>query len=163
MDSIEWPLLSADFVLYTDACMEGMGFWCPALGMGFQCPTSSAAAPIPVYIFYWEALAVLASFDWLLNYLSHIPKRVVIHWDNTNSVNLFSSFRVSSTYNPILITLVDLLESYGSQLQVVHIPGANNSVADALSRFHNDIALSIVPDLIIGPFEPPRLSLGADR
>lgn len=163
MDSVEWPLTTADFVLYTDACMDGMGFWCPSLQVGFQCPTSAAIAPPPpVYIFYWEALTVLAAFSWLLSHLSHIPRRVVIHCDNTNSVNLFSSFRASSTYNPILITLVDLLEGHGTQLQVVHIPGADNSVADALSRFRNDIALSLAPGLTIGPFQPPLLSLGAD-
>lgn len=136
------------------------GLLVPGPWSGFPVPHKCRCSP--VYIFYWEALTVLASLIWLVSHLSHTPRRVVIHCDNTNSVDLYSSFRASSTYNPLLITLVDILEAHGTQLQVVHIPGTGNRVADALSRFRNDIALFFFPNLSISSFQPPHLSLGAE-
>ncbi|PPQ83139.1 LOW QUALITY PROTEIN: hypothetical protein CVT26_008293 [Gymnopilus dilepis] len=75
----------------------------------------------------------------------------------TPTLLMFSSFRASSFYNPILITTLDLLLSCDMQLQVVHIPGSQNTVADALSRFHNSLALHYCPSLFISTFEPPLL------
>ena len=80
---------------------------------------------------------------------------------NTNCVDMFSSLRASSIYNPILITFVNLLLFYDTQVQITHIPGNQNTVADALSRFANHSARWYQPNLLISPFQPPRLSLGA--
>lgn len=113
-------------------------------------------------IFYWEVLAVLSAFHWLLGTCLSAPQHVVIYCDNTNCVDMFSSLRASALYNPILITLVDLILFFDTQLQVVHILGAKNTIADALSRFNNDSAALLHPGLFISPFLPPHLSLGAD-
>ena len=48
----------ADFVIYCDACPEGMGFWYPVSKDGYYAPT-----PVNVpsdIIFYFEALCVLS-------------------------------------------------------------------------------------------------------
>jgi hypothetical protein len=44
--------------------------------------------------------------------------------------------------------------------RVLHIRGVDNIIADALSRFKNDLAVSLCPGLIIQPFQPPRDALG---
>ena len=44
---------------------------------------------------------------------------------------------------------------------VLHVPGVDNAVADALSRFNNSLALRLVPGLSLGLFETPRELLGA--
>ena len=59
------------------------------------------------------------------------------------------------------MSVVDVLITCGIDLCVVHLAGGNNSVADALSRFQNDNAHTLVPGLSILPFTPPRDTLGA--
>ena len=56
---------------------------------------------------------------------------------------------------------VDILISSGIDLRVLHLAGENNNVADALSRFQNDTACALVPNLSILPFTPPRDAMGA--
>lgn len=58
---------------------------------------------------------------------------------------------------------MNVLLELNVDLCVYHVPGAEHSVADALSRFHNDQALQLVPDLIIDTFTPPRDALGAAK
>jgi hypothetical protein len=59
------------------------------------------------------------------------------------------------------MSTVDVLITRGIDLRVVHLAGENNNVADALSRFQNDNACSLVPGLSILPFTPPQDTLGA--
>jgi hypothetical protein len=47
------------------------------------------------------------------------------------------------------------------EVRVVHVPGVDNVVADALSRFNNAYVLRLVPDLVILTFQPPLGMLGA--
>ena len=44
--------------------------------------------------------------------------------------------------------------------RVLHVRGVDNPVADAISRFKNDLAVSLCPGLVIRSFEPPRDALG---
>jgi hypothetical protein len=44
--------------------------------------------------------------------------------------------------------------------RVLHVPGVDNTIADALSRFNNTLALRLVPGLKLGLFETPRELLG---
>jgi len=46
---------------------------------------------------------------------------------------------------------------------VEHIPGQQNVIADALSRFHNELVKDLVPTAQIFDFEPPRDALGAAK
>jgi len=47
-------------------------------------------------------------------------------------------------------------------LRVFHIAGADNTVADAISRGLFDMALSLHPGLILRTFQPPPSVSGAD-
>jgi hypothetical protein len=58
---------------------------------------------------------------------------------------------------------MDVLLRYGVDLRVEHIPGADNVIADALSRFQNERVLTLVPNVHILTFEPPRDTLGASE
>jgi hypothetical protein len=74
---------------------------------------------------------------------------------------MFNTLRAQPLYNPLLITAVDLLLDHGVDLCIFHIPGQDNIVADALSRFHFDMVALYAPSLQIFKFQPPRLKLGA--
>ncbi|KAF8957956.1 hypothetical protein BDZ97DRAFT_1636905, partial [Flammula alnicola] len=157
MESVDWPLHFVDHVLYTDACLFGMGFWSPALARGFQYDIQLTETKT---IFFWEAYAVLSALHWAVRFIQPRPTRILICTDNMNTVSMFHSLWVTPAYNPILITAVDLLMHYNVQLHVCHIPGNQNVVADALSRFQNHVARAGCPRIAILPFQPPRLSLG---
>ncbi|KAJ7772338.1 hypothetical protein B0H16DRAFT_1714534 [Mycena metata] len=51
-----------------------------------------------------------------------------------------SSLRAKPAYNEILKSSVDVLIANNFQLRVFLIPGKKNVVADALSRWRNDVA-----------------------
>jgi len=76
--------------------------------------------------------------------------RFSIYTDNLNTVNLFSSLSALPSYNVLLHEAVD-----GSHdLRVLHVPGIDNSVANALSQADFDCALTLEPELTIHHFEP---------
>ncbi len=97
-------------------CLDGMGFWIPKIACGFVCPTPDLPDG-DEFIFFFEALCVCAAIHWVADTLSpELRKRVTIFTDNTNTVNIFSSLKVSPTYNPILKSAVDVLISHGIDL-----------------------------------------------
>ncbi|KAF8812582.1 hypothetical protein BYT27DRAFT_7252098 [Phlegmacium glaucopus] len=70
LKSTSWSPADADYVVYCDACPEGMGFWYPDNKTGFYAPT-----PVNVpceYIFYFESLCVLSALD-------NVQSRAVAH------------------------------------------------------------------------------------
>ncbi|KIY43016.1 hypothetical protein FISHEDRAFT_78924 [Fistulina hepatica ATCC 64428] len=161
--SRHWNTKSADLVVFTDACKSGMSLYFPSTESGFQCRTDDVSLPRGIsrdHIFYFEALAVVSAIVKALS-VRVPPRRLLVWTDNTNTVDMFNSFHALPPYNPLLITVVDLLLSTKCQLRVLHVPGAQNKIADALSRFQNDLASQISLDLKIYPFIPPRLSSGA--
>ena len=64
--SISWTPSLADFVIYCDACPEGLGFWYPFSKEGYYAPTP-IDAPTNA-IFYFETLAILSA-------LTHVRSR----------------------------------------------------------------------------------------
>ena len=160
LDSIDWSPLDAEYTLLTDACLFGMAFWSLRHRLGFQASIGSQSSH---GIFFWEAYAVVSAFHWILHAIHPPPSRVVIYTDNTNTVDLFHTLRASPKLNPLAITTADLMMRFGCQLQVLHIAGDQNGVADSLSRFNNALAQAYVPTLQIQTFTPPHLSLGAEE
>ena len=57
--SLTWSPASADFVIYCDACPEGMGYWYSVSKDGYYAPTP-VNAPTNA-IFYFETLSVLSA------------------------------------------------------------------------------------------------------
>lgn len=156
--SREWGPESADFVLYTDACPMGLGFWSPALLQGFQYLTIEGQQ---AGIFFLEALAVLSALYWTLKHSGSSPQRILIYTDNTNTVDMFNTLRADAVHNPILLTAIDLLTLHDAELRVHHISGHDNIVANALSRWDNATAVLHAPGIAISSFIPPRLTMGA--
>ena len=73
---------------------------------------------------------------------------------------MFNSLRASDPYNRILILAMNVVLDHDIDFRVLHIRGVDNPVADAISRFKNDLAVSLCPGLVIQSFEPPRDVLG---
>ncbi|KAJ7636294.1 hypothetical protein FB45DRAFT_705125, partial [Roridomyces roridus] len=130
-----------------------MGFFIPALGLAFQSALPSDVDP-ELKIFFFEALCVCSAIHYAGK---HLPagSRVTVHTDSSNTVDIFGSLRALPAYNEILKSSVDVLIGGDLELRVLHVPGAQNSVADAISRWDNDRAVSLVPGLLIHPFSPP--------
>ena len=152
LKSITWDPTLADFTIFCDACPEGMGFWYPVSKEGYYAPT-----PINVpsnVIFYFESLCVLSA-------LTHVEGRapqgskIVIYTDNLNTVDIFHSYRCLPQYNHLLKSAVDITTKHDFNLRVLHVPGVDNVVADALSRVKFSIALEHEPHLRFFNFHPP--------
>jgi hypothetical protein len=134
-----------------------MAYWFPELNLGFQChiPTRDDTH----HIFYFEALTVTCA---ILN-KCHNLLRLVIYSDNQNTVDIWHSLKAITPYNHLLILGIDELIDSKIDARVLHVPGVENAVADALSRFNNEAALKLVPKLQIFNFQPPQGTLGATK
>ena len=143
-------------VCYTDACLTGMAYYYPELALGYQyhIPEEDQGGTILLY----EAATVTAS---ILHRLSRPRPRLTVHTDSRNTVDIWDSLKATQDYNKLLRTAIDSMLSDSLDVRVLHVPGSENLVADALSRGNNTYAWHLVPGLIIHPFKPPRDLLGA--
>ena len=158
--SSNWDVSSADLTVYCDACPEGLGFWYPSTHLGFYAPTPPN--PLASAIFYFEALCVLCALSDAARHIEN-GARLLIYTDNLNSMHIFNSLSCLPSYNHLLRRAVDVLLSHNIDLCVLHVPGVDNGVADALSRCHFSSALYLDPDFKISLFQPPRWTLGAAK
>ena len=162
IQQIRWDASSADFTFYCDACLEGMGFWEPDKCVGFYSPVPRDLTE--EQIFYFEALCVLSAIHHLID--TQAPpqsSRLLIYTDNDNTVAIFNTLRCLPHYNDILIDAADTLICHNLNLRVLHVPGELNFVADAISRNNFALAEQHVPGIVISPFLPPQLPLGAAK
>jgi len=128
-----------------------MGFWYPHLQIAFIAPTP--AHWNPNLIFYFEALCVLCAL-WDIHQHSPCGSRLVIYTDNYNTVNIFNTLRCLPEYNHLLKASVDILIDGDHSLWVLHVPGTENDVVDALSHSQFSRALQLKPNLCISSFDP---------
>ena len=151
--SVHWGVNESTVTIFCDACPEGMGFWYPEFSVGYYSPTPWHEQPD--LIFYFEALCVhSALFDAHCRTTTRGSGRFIIYTDNSNTVDISSSLRALPPYNHLLKTAVDILGLGDNDMRVLHVPGVDNAVADALSRADFRRAIDLVPDLKILPFEP---------
>ena len=133
-------------VAKTDACPRGIAFWYPQTGEGFTAPTPHEN--LSSQIVFYEALAVLSALDHA--HQRHPPKsKVVIFTDNFATVTMFSSLRALPEFNCIFKQAADILLKSQINLQVLHIAGDRNDVADALSQGEFVWTLKLQPGLTI--------------
>jgi hypothetical protein len=165
LKSLDWDPDTADVIAYCDASLSGLGFWFPGLSAGFWSPIPED--PPQDTIFYFEALSVLSAIIHSTS-LGFPINKLVVYTDNLNTVQIFNSLSALPAYNEILKSAVDhLLSDLDNpiQLQVLHVPGDLNTVADALSRGQLHTVVDNVPNIVIHPFTPPRIrrESGASR
>jgi hypothetical protein len=158
MESMLWDPTEADVTLHTDACLQGMGFWYDGEDTGYYLPTPTS--PPVDHIFYFEALCALSA---LRHAIQSFPnkRRFIIYTDNTNTVDIFSSFRAEPAFNHILQAAADMIMDNSIDLRVLHVPGTSNTIADAISRLEIGTILDIIPSFYLSYFQPPRFPLGA--
>ncbi|KAJ7160403.1 hypothetical protein C8R46DRAFT_1001605 [Mycena filopes] len=143
LESLDWDVHDTDVEAFGDASLGGLGLYFPAIGLGYQSALPDITPP-PGAIFYFEALCVC----WALHRIADLVRkngsvrvrRIAIWTDNENTFHIFNSLRAKPGYNEILKSAVDVLVANNFQLRVLLIPGKKNIVADALSRWRNDIA-----------------------
>jgi len=75
-------------------------------------------------------------------------------------MEMFNSLRAQEGYNDILLFVMWLLIEMKISLQVFHVPGTDNIMADALSHNLPGTASSLLPGLRIHLFQPPHEVLG---
>ena len=121
--SFAWGPDSADFVIYCDACPDGMGFWYLVSKEGYYAPTP-VNVPTNV-IFYFEALCVLSALVDVQRKAPHGSK-VLIYTDNANCVDIFRSLRCLPAYNNLLKAAWCTLHSPIDSRWTPHIP--HNSI-----------------------------------
>jgi hypothetical protein len=164
LQSLDWNPEDADLIAYCDTSLEGMGFWYPSLKVAFW--SDVPESPPKDMIFYFEALCVLSVILRSTSFDSPIHK-LTIYTDNLNTVQMFNTLSVLPAYNKILKTAVDhlLLDIDNPiQLQVIHVAGHLNTIADALSRGELYTIVDNVPNVVIDHFSPPLIQreLGAE-
>ena len=156
-EDVDWLAEDAEVTAIGDACLSGMGFYFENSREGFQSilPTDASNHTI----FYYEALVVVSIVN-TVSHMPNIPSKLLVLSDNKNTVDIFQSLRCKPPYNDLLKFTVSLLLKHHISLRVVHVPGIDNIVADALSRFENKRALAACQGLKISTFQPPRLTMG---
>ncbi|THV00986.1 hypothetical protein K435DRAFT_656199 [Dendrothele bispora CBS 962.96] len=158
VDAQTWDDSEADFVGWTDASNSGLAFVYAGNGLVYQLNPN----PKPIVdIFFRELLAILCLLHHVASFSSP-PRRVLIHSDSLNSVEMLNSLRASeSSHNSILLAIADIILKTGIDLRVRHIPGKDNIRADLLSRLLFDDYKHQFPSERVRTFEPPRELLPA--
>lgn len=162
LTSLDWAVDATDEIsvtIFTDASMKGLGVWFPCEFAGFQSPPPDDS-PSDI-IFFLEALAVVCGI-WLCAHRYH-RRRLVCFSDNTNTVDAFASMSASGPINTLLRFAVDILLEFEIDFRCYYIPGPENVVADALSRFNNELLAKIAPNVSVEIFTPPQEALGRSK
>ncbi|KAF8983037.1 hypothetical protein BDQ17DRAFT_1394002 [Cyathus striatus] len=146
LEDITWDPNTVDTTLYVDASLKGLGIWDLLLHVGYHFifPPNILGHDIFIY----EVLAVISA-------LHLVPNRVL----STHTLIIFLD-TLTRAFNHLLKLAVDALLWEDYQLCVLHIPGDENHVADALSHQHFDCAFLHDPKLSLHSFQPPQDVLG---
>ncbi|KAF7761778.1 hypothetical protein Agabi119p4_9770 [Agaricus bisporus var. burnettii] len=161
LEARDWSPDDGDVIVYTDACLTGLAFYLPSYKMGYH---ADVPPDVPSeWIFYHEKWAVLSAIHHIVVQLKMTNEKIVVYTDNINTVDVYNTLYALPFYNPLLQNAIDLLLSSHCQICVLYVPTEQNQIADALSRHELERALSLVPDLIILDFQPPRNTLGEDQ
>ena len=159
MEMRHWDSSDAEVTFLTDATLTGLVFWAPALDLAFVAPITPDSLRYGD-IFFNEALTIVSALSWSAT-LCPSPRRVLIRTDSMNCVDIFHSLSTIQSYNQLLLHSVQVLKDSKISLRVVHIPGEQSTVADALSRGLFNTAVPLHPHLRIQYFMPLRNELGA--
>lgn len=153
IDTSLWSSKHADLVIYCDASLAGLGFYYPSSSTGYQAHPPSHTPPRN--ILYLEALCIC----WAVHHAENqgFQGKLLVFTDSDNSYHIFNTLRAKPLYNEIVKSTVDILARHTIDLRVEWINGESNVVADALSRWKNDIAIQTCPNLHIDTWPIPTI------
>jgi hypothetical protein len=163
LESSDWDPKDASAAVMCDSCLEGLGFWSVDGKRSEGIETSPIVqhegfyAEIPPNdpnstIFFYEAVCVVMALIWHAD-RAKPPPRLAIYTDNLNTVQMFHSLKARSQYNSLLKFVVSILIYTKISLRVLHVPGAHNIVADAISRQLFDVATTAVASPQVEEFD----------
>lgn len=163
MESIAWQPSEADCVVFCDASLSGLGCYFPAALRGFQVAPPSSAPKDGIYL---QALCVC----WAIH-IAHklsLGGRLLFFTNNEKTVAMFNRlYTPLAAYNSILLSAVDILVLKRFAIQIMSVPGSEDSIAGSLARWQNAYLHSHHPEVTITATEPlptlpspPRDSLG---
>jgi len=110
--------------------------------------------------YHYPAYTVISAIEWVAH-LPDKPQQVLIYTDSMNTVDIFHSLATNPNYILLLFWAVEIMMDFGVNVWVVHIPGTENVIVDALSCLLFQVVTSLHPGLNISIFQPPRDELGA--
>ncbi|KAF8988848.1 hypothetical protein BDZ89DRAFT_901188, partial [Hymenopellis radicata] len=82
------------------------------------------------------------------------PSRLTILTDNTNTSTSSPHSALYQRTTVILQVSVDIRVRCNIDLRVLHVPGDDNTVADAISRSHIATVFEHAPDIVLDTFQP---------
>jgi hypothetical protein len=149
--------------VFTDASSKALAYYFPSLSLAYHVPLP--ANPPSDTIFWFEALAVSSAIHhaadiWACDFAPKLD-RLLVSTDNMNTVHMFNSLHTKPSYNPLLVSSINAHIRSSLDVRVCHVPGEDNTVADAISRDKFSQACHLVPNLTILSFTPPQDVLGA--
>ena len=104
-------------------------------------------------IFFFEAFVVLCAIRYAAAF-TQPQARILIYSDNFNTVNMFNSFSAKPEYYEILIEAADMFKHHSMDAQILHVNGADNLIADLLSRKQFAEINKLCPYLACEAFQP---------
>jgi hypothetical protein len=149
--AVAWKPHEADAILWCDACPFGFGFWFPRENRGFYGTFDN----LPIYLA--ESMCVAIAVHMAAT-AGHI--KILAYTDSLNSVHLFASHKPTDELRQVMRAWTTSQLLYKTLPRVVHTPGENNQVADALSRGLLDAAKSYSPSIKLTPITPPEILRG---
>ena len=155
---------AADIVGFADACTNGNGigiyfpdrFWSSLALPDLTSISDADGKTLPTNINVLEFIAVISAIHTLLTHITSHNTHVHIWTDSTTCLYWIMKHRTDRPICAYLIqTLTDLAMKTNALITVGHLPGAENTVADAISRaFQCHGGTKINRDLKALPYRP---------
>ena len=132
-DNTQW--LHPDCLLHTDACLTGVGGFMNGLYFRHEIPENVKQEAKNSN--HCEIYAILVAVKaW---YKQFEGKNIQIYCDNTSSVDILRSGRSACKFSQsVLREIRHWSARYSFKIRGVHLPGVENVIVDALSRWHLD-------------------------
>ncbi len=140
-----------------DAYQIGLAFWSPDLNLGFAIKESDDQFG---NIFFNESLAVVFAIEWAAHLPNH-PHCILVHTDSMNTVDIWHLLTPQSDNIPLMLYAVEVMMDCNIDIRVVHIPGSEILVANALSQSLFDTTINHEPALQVSSFTPPQHQMRA--
>jgi len=157
VDSLMWEDEEADMVVWSDACLTGLGFCYAGNGFVYQIQPST----IPIDIFFLELVAIMSAVSHVASF-RHPPRRLLVFSDSLDAICVLGTLSASrELHNGPLCAISEIILTTGIDLRVRHIAGVDNVRADLLSRLLIDDYRRLFPSHRVRSFVPPRELLPA--